>query len=140
MTKVLLAGCVLLDDYGRLLLLHRSSDEQSHWELPGGKIEDGEAAEQAAVREVREELGVEAEVVKFLGDCSFEIDGREYQFSWFLGKITTDEPRICEPEMFDDLEYFEVADLMSLALSPNMHELFAKIINREISLSDDSIQ
>jgi len=36
------------------------------WEFPGGKIEPGESAEQAAKREVREELGIEIEGLEFL--------------------------------------------------------------------------
>ncbi len=38
----------------------------SMWEFPGGKLEPGETPEQAVVREVREELGVEAQVIERL--------------------------------------------------------------------------
>ncbi|MBC9726957.1 (deoxy)nucleoside triphosphate pyrophosphohydrolase [Streptomyces sp. TRM68367] len=48
---------------GRLLAARRSApaDLAGRWELPGGKVEEGEAPELAVVRELREELGVEAE-------------------------------------------------------------------------------
>ncbi|WP_269853443.1 (deoxy)nucleoside triphosphate pyrophosphohydrolase [Streptomyces sp. RPT161] len=55
-------GAALLHQ-GRLLAARRSAPPElaGRWELPGGKVEPGETAEQALVRELREELGVEAE-------------------------------------------------------------------------------
>ncbi|MFI2778513.1 (deoxy)nucleoside triphosphate pyrophosphohydrolase [Streptomyces sp. ALB3] len=58
---VVVAGAVC--DGGRLLAARRSAPPElaGRWELPGGKLEPGENGEQALVRELREELGVEAE-------------------------------------------------------------------------------
>ena len=49
---------------GRLLAARRCPPSRlaGGWELPGGKVEDGETDESAIVREVREELGVEIAV------------------------------------------------------------------------------
>ncbi|MFJ4838700.1 (deoxy)nucleoside triphosphate pyrophosphohydrolase [Streptomyces sp. NPDC088746] len=59
--SVVVAGAVC--DGGRLLAARRSAPPElaGRWELPGGKLERGESGEQALVRELREELGVEAE-------------------------------------------------------------------------------
>ncbi|MCC3766983.1 (deoxy)nucleoside triphosphate pyrophosphohydrolase [Streptomyces sp. UNOC14_S4] len=59
--RVVVAGAVF--DGGRLLAARRSSPPElaGRWELPGGKLEPGESGEQALVRELREELGVEVE-------------------------------------------------------------------------------
>ncbi|WEH35652.1 (deoxy)nucleoside triphosphate pyrophosphohydrolase [Streptomyces sp. AM 4-1-1] len=61
--RVVVAGAVC--DQGRLLAARRSAPPElaGRWELPGGKVEPGESAEQALVRELREELGVETEPV-----------------------------------------------------------------------------
>jgi 8-oxo-dGTP diphosphatase len=55
---------VITDARGRILLARRTEgrDLAGLWEFPGGKREPGESAEGALVRELREELGIEAEV------------------------------------------------------------------------------
>ncbi|MFJ7074998.1 (deoxy)nucleoside triphosphate pyrophosphohydrolase [Streptomyces sp. NPDC098781] len=65
MTERIVVGAALLDD-GRLLAARRSAPVElaGRWELPGGKVEPGETPEAALVRELREELGVDAEVIE----------------------------------------------------------------------------
>jgi 8-oxo-dGTP diphosphatase len=49
----------------RVLLVHRTPEREHHpdrWDLPGGHVEEGETAVAALVRELREELGIDAEV------------------------------------------------------------------------------
>jgi 8-oxo-dGTP pyrophosphatase MutT (NUDIX family) len=57
---ILAAGCALVTDEGRALFLKRSDegDHAGEWCFPGGKIEPGETAEQAAIRETFEEAGL----------------------------------------------------------------------------------
>ncbi|MEU3446058.1 (deoxy)nucleoside triphosphate pyrophosphohydrolase [Streptomyces thermolilacinus] len=59
--RVVVAGAVY--DRGRLLAARRSAPPElaGRWELPGGKVEPGESPRDALVRELREELGIEAE-------------------------------------------------------------------------------
>ncbi|MGW3632508.1 (deoxy)nucleoside triphosphate pyrophosphohydrolase [Streptomyces sp. NPDC005122] len=63
-TIVVVGGALLRD--GRLLAARRSAPPElaGRWELPGGKVEAGEAPEAALVRELREELGVVTEAVR----------------------------------------------------------------------------
>lgn len=51
---------------GKVLLALRARPHL--WSLPGGRIEPGETAEQAALRELREEVGVEAEIMGPIGE------------------------------------------------------------------------
>ncbi|MFM9372015.1 (deoxy)nucleoside triphosphate pyrophosphohydrolase [Streptomyces sp. Da 82-17] len=63
--RILVVGAALYAD-GRLLAARRSApaDLAGRWELPGGKVEPGEQPEQALVRELREELGVEVKILE----------------------------------------------------------------------------
>lgn len=55
------AGGVVLDDERRVLLVHRRRYDD--WSFPKGGVDEGETLEQAALREVKEEAGVECEVI-----------------------------------------------------------------------------
>jgi 8-oxo-dGTP diphosphatase len=61
--KLVVAGLIVGDD-GRVLVSQRRADQALplQWELPGGKVEAGEAPVAALARELREELGVDATV------------------------------------------------------------------------------
>jgi len=58
---VLVAACALVDADGRVLLARRPPGRQlaGLWEFPGGKVEKGERPEEALIREMGEELGIE---------------------------------------------------------------------------------
>lgn len=61
---VLVAACALVDADGRVLLAKRPEGRAlaGLWEFPGGKVEAGESPEEALIRELEEELGIEVSV------------------------------------------------------------------------------
>jgi len=58
---VLVAACALVDPDGRVLICKRPQGKSMAglWEFPGGKVEQGELPEQALIRELGEELGID---------------------------------------------------------------------------------
>lgn len=63
--KVSVAAMVVNDD-GKILLVN---SPWRGWEYPGGLVEPGESFETALRREIREESGVEVEILRFVGIC-----------------------------------------------------------------------
>ena len=63
-----LAAVVLVAIDGKLVLVRRANEPAlGEWSFPSGYVDRGEAVEDAAAREVREETGLEVEVTRLLG-------------------------------------------------------------------------
>ena len=63
MKRLLVCAVALIDADGRLLLAKRPEGKTlaGLWEFPGGKVEEGERPEEALIRELKEELGINVE-------------------------------------------------------------------------------
>lgn len=59
------AAAIIADEHGRVLLQRRG--DRDVWGLPGGALELGESAEEAVIREAREETGLEVRVERLIG-------------------------------------------------------------------------
>jgi 8-oxo-dGTP diphosphatase len=67
-TRIACVGAVIRDDAGRLLMILRGHDPgRGLWSIPGGRIEPGETAEAAVIREVKEETGLDVRCGPLLG-------------------------------------------------------------------------
>lgn len=91
-TKVILTADVIIENEdGSIVLVKRKNKPyKKEWSLPGGKMDDDETIEQTAVREVREETGLEIYLKKIIGVYSQpDRDPRgRYVSVAFLAKIT----------------------------------------------------
>jgi 8-oxo-dGTP pyrophosphatase MutT (NUDIX family) len=78
------AGGVVLRGTGtdpEVLLVHRVRYDD--WSLPKGKLDPGERAEDAAIREVEEETGVRAELGPELPEMRYQVANGPKQVRWF---------------------------------------------------------
>jgi cytidylate kinase/8-oxo-dGTP pyrophosphatase MutT (NUDIX family) len=132
-----LAGCVVLNALGHLLLLHRRTSERTQWELPGGHIQPGEQPAQAAERKLREEAGLDVIVARQLGSTVFGEGEVVYEYNWFLGRLRSGTAQLAG-DVFDGLQYFPLAELDEMKaqgrLSVNAEHLVEAISRDEISL------
>ena len=106
-----------------------SSRERLLWSLPKGHIEEGETPEQAALREVAEETGIESEIARELGviDFWFMASGKRihktvhhYLFREVGGKLA---PQITE---VDEVKWFPLTEIVERLAYPDEKKLIAK--------------
>jgi 8-oxo-dGTP diphosphatase len=108
------SGGVILDEQGRIALVHRINDpEAATWSIPGGKVELYETVEEALVREIREELGVETEIDRLL--CISNFIDRDHGVHWvspiYLLRLLAGEIRNMEPDKARQVGWFALDDL-----------------------------
>ena len=124
-------GAALLRDGPPRVLASRRTDPPSlagYWEFPGGKVEPGETDQQALVRELREELGIEATVGDRLGgDLRIGATAvlRVYLCRIVSGELTLvdhDEHRWLTADQLDDVPWIEV----DLPLIPELRRLLTR--------------
>jgi 8-oxo-dGTP diphosphatase len=107
-----LAATILLPREDRVLMARRTIEpRRGYWTLPGGYVELGESAEEAAVREAKEEVGVDVRVERLLGLHSGAPSA--VAVALFIGSIVLGEP---EPlHEVDQIGFFAVHDLPEIA-------------------------
>ena len=131
-----LAGCIIKDRAGKIFLLHRKTERRVQWEIPGGKVDAGELAKQAAVRELSEELDVTVAIDRKLGSRVFVEDGERFEYDWFAADILAGVPRLAEPQTFDKLQYFSLREMVEIfdQLSPNTKNFVLAAQKKEIAV------
>ncbi|MEV0336637.1 NUDIX domain-containing protein [Nocardia sp. NPDC050717] len=107
---------LLLIREGRLLLsLRRSGDEFDHrWHLPSGKLEPGESATAAAVREANEEVGVDIDpaALRLIHVAHVTAPGRDARLGlFFRADDWQGEPANREPDKCYALRWFGLDEL-----------------------------
>ena len=115
-------GAAIFNNKGKLFLTLRgkkAKNERGTWEIPGGSVEFGETLEDALKREIKEEYGIDIEIVELLGVCSHIIVGEHQHWvsPTYICKITHGEPKILEPEKCDAIGWFTREEAAKLPLS-----------------------
>lgn len=130
--KVTKRACGIILKGNKILLFRRIKDGEEYFVFPGGSVEEGESVEQAAKRELKEELNIDAVIGKLLFEGYVEKNGNDrgrtsyfFLVTEFSGELKIGEPessRICENNQYfiHWMEYDEIAK------TPNLYPEFAK--------------
>lgn len=115
-------GALIFNDEGKILLALRgqkAKNERGKWEIPGGAVDFGETLKDAIVREAKEELGVEIEVIEMLqvADHILPDEKQHWVSPTYFCRIVNGTPKIMEPEKCERLGWFSIDEAAQLPLS-----------------------
>ncbi len=87
---LLVSAAILVEDRKVLLTRRPGGTDLEHlWEFPGGKVEDGESPQQALKRELREEIGIDADVADVLEVTFWRYPTRDVLLMFFRASIAS---------------------------------------------------
>lgn len=107
----------LIENYGRYLIARRAEGDRlaGLWEFPGGKVEPGETPEHALARELREELGVNAEIGELLFETSHTYPHIEANLQFYSARLLSGTPM---PHVHDQLRFVTPSEMKILPFLP----------------------
>ncbi|MGM1047009.1 MAG: NUDIX domain-containing protein [Bacillota bacterium] len=107
-------GAVILDENNCILLvLRKKSPEAGYWSLPGGKVEYMEKVENAVIREIKEELGIDIEIERLLCVTNHIVQSENVHWvaPTFVAHIINGNVQNKEPHALQEVQWFPIDDI-----------------------------
>ena len=132
--KPLIAVGVLVIDKDKALIIKRGEEPNKFlWSIPGGLVEIGEELEEAAIREVKEEMGINIKIEKMIGifncinrnknEIKYHYVIIDYIAREFTGSIKTNKEIL-------DFKWMKFNELHNYELTNTTRELFREFIRK----------
>ena len=124
---------------GKILALYKSYKNRFEgWVLPKGTVEAGEDYEQTALREVREEAGVRASIVKYIGSSQYNFtvpeDMVNKEVHWYLMSAENYHSRPQKEEYFVDSGYYKFHEVYHLLRFTNEKQIVERAYHEYLEL------
>ncbi len=130
-----LAGAVVYAEHENDIYLALVHDIFGHWTLSKGKIEPNEDVKTGAIREIKEEMGLDIEIEAELGDNEYiasqpEVGKVRKQVHYFLARSPFTETTLEKKGGLDGAQWFRVAEILEL----NFYEDILPIVTKAVTM------
>ena len=119
----------ILIEENQILLVRQKLSEKRSWSLPGGRLERGETISEGMIREMKEETGLDVEIIRMLYLCDVETSANTVLHISFLLKRSGGKIQLPNNEFDEnpigDVRFVPVTELEHYGFS----EKFIDIIN-----------
>ncbi|MEE0742319.1 MAG: NUDIX hydrolase [Emergencia sp.] len=125
---------ILQNEEGKVLMVRQHHENRDIWMVPGGGIEAGENSIEAAVREVKEETGLDIEVTGVAWHIEEVSEKRGQRFvNYMIGQIIGGELALgIDPEFSDGDQVLREVRFMSREEIDSQENVYPKFFNEEI--------
>ncbi len=129
---------------GKILLLYKNyKNKYEGWVLPKGTVEKGETFEETALREVKEESGATAEIVKYIGKSHYTFSASSKMISkdvhWYLMMADSYYSKPQREEFFVDSGYYKYHEAYHLLKFANEKQILEKAYNEYLDLKRSNL-
>lgn len=129
---------------GKILLLYKNFyNKDEGWVLPKGTVEAGEEHKDTAIREVLEETGARASIIKYVGTSGYTFtvpDGIvDKQVHWYLMMADSYYSRPQREEFFTDSGYYKYHEAIHLVKYANERQILEQAYNEYINLKRNNL-
>lgn len=125
---------IIPDEEGKILMVRQTHEGKDIWMVPGGGIEEGENAAEAAVREVLEETGLKVRIKRLLWHVEEVSEGRGQRFvNFFLAEKTGGTLDLgADPEFDDAHQVLQEARFISRREMMRLERVYPDYLRREL--------
>lgn len=129
---------------GKILVLYKNyKNKYEGWVLPKGTVEEGEEYKETALREVSEETGVKANIIKYIGKSQYSFstaeDIVEKDVHWYLMMADSYYSKPQREEYFIDSGYYKFHEAYHLLKFPNEKQILEKAYNEYLELKKNNL-
>ena len=109
------SAAIIIED-GKVLLARRAKGEKlaGYWEFPGGKREEGETIDECLVREIREELSLDIEVVGEFDTSDYKYPGGRIRLIGLLAEIRNG---VVSKTVHDLVEWIDISSVLDYQIA-----------------------
>lgn len=119
------AATIVLNEQKEILLI---KGPRRGWEMPGGQVEEGESLKEAAIRETKEESGIDIEVIKFCG--VYQNVRESICNTLFLGRPTGGELTTSSESL--EVGFFPINQALELVTWNNFRQRIEYCLNEKL--------
>jgi len=122
---IISAATIVINEQDEILLI---KGPRRGWEMPGGQVEEGESLKDAAIRETKEESGIDIEIIKFCG--IFQNVERSICNTLFLGKPIGGTPTTSSESL--EVGFFPIKEALEMVTWKNFRKRIEYCLDEKI--------